>query len=590
MIRPPRTPSLLAVASGALLVCLLLADRSRAAGTPAAGAPAAGPPAAGAPARPFVESVDVEVVNVDVVVTAGNGAAVDGLTAADFEIFEDGEQREVSNFLAFEDGRLVTDRIRVGQQEAAPLEAAQIRRMAILFDHNGLIRRDRDRAVEAIERFIEEQFDGTYEWSVVAYSDVLQLVQPFTRDKPTVLAALHQVKRLPVQSRRQTGSNSAFFSEEADLRQEGTIVRGVDEQKVGTVTLQDFEIRDRVLDSMQRVKRMAYAVIETMRAHANLSGRKSLVLVTGVLESLPTPAQLIGGAAPGAAQNSDRPDTMLLTLHNEVQQVLGGVVQVANASGFSIYPVSSLGFAASQAPYLEIERKSSPYSDSFGQMPTGEDTDTAPHLLADGTGGRYFATSKYYEAFDEVDSRTANAYVLGFRTTHAPDGKYHSIRVKVKRDGVRVEAREGFLHLTTEARLEHALATPLTFPKDRGDIPVRVQLAAEGGRGERERSLKVSGLMPVRELTLIPTGEQADGRVNLFLAIYDDSGKLVDLVKTHQDVRVPVAAIAAAAQDPSQNASFALKVKLKPGSYTVSLTMMDEVTTRYGTGLERIRL
>jgi hypothetical protein len=34
-------------------------------------------------------------------------------------------------------------------------------------------------------------------------------------------------------------------------------------------------------------------------------------------------------------------------------------------------------------------------------------------------------------------------------------------------------------------------------------------------------------------------------------------------------------------------ASFALKVRLKPGTYTFSMTLMDQVSSRFGTALER---
>lgn len=537
----------------------------------------------------FLETVDVEVVNVDVVVVDAKGNPVEGLGAADFEVFEDGERRELSNFHAFDDGRLVGDAMRrVGQQEAVPLEGTLVRRMAIVFDQNSLVKRDRDRAVDALIRFIEEQFDSTYEWAVVAYDSQLRMVQPFTSDKPRVISALHRVKEVGVPSQRRIGSNRTMLSEEPEQRFEGA-AREIDSRGGGNVTLQDFEVRERMLENLHNLERMARSVVETMRAYANVSGRKSLVLVTGVLEALPTSEQLIGRGFPGASQEADRPDPVVPALHSEVQRLLGAMVQVANGSGFAVYPVSAVGFAAPQAPYLEIERKSSPFTDSFNQVPTGADTDTAPRVLADGTGGKYFVSNKYYEAFDEVDERTANSYVLGFQTTHQPDRKFHRIRVDVKRPGLRVQAREGYYHLATSDRIAQALSTPLSFEKERGEIPVQVAVKPPDTSARRpEYTLTVAGLMPLEEITLVPNGDRSSGRVQLYLAIYDDAGKLVDLVRANQDVHVTEEALHA--EKPNKSASFAMRFKLKPGTYTVSLTMMDEVTTRYGTGFDRVRI
>ncbi|HQR67237.1 MAG TPA: hypothetical protein PLB02_07590, partial [Thermoanaerobaculia bacterium] len=49
-------------------------------------------------ARPVVQAVEVSVANLDVVVTDAKGERVPGLTAADFEILEDGKRKEISNF------------------------------------------------------------------------------------------------------------------------------------------------------------------------------------------------------------------------------------------------------------------------------------------------------------------------------------------------------------------------------------------------------------------------------------------------------------------------------------------------------------
>src|SRR5258706_6641937 len=48
-------------------------------------------------AQEVAESIEVRVVNVDVVVRDRAGKPVTGLTKADFEIYENGQKREITN-------------------------------------------------------------------------------------------------------------------------------------------------------------------------------------------------------------------------------------------------------------------------------------------------------------------------------------------------------------------------------------------------------------------------------------------------------------------------------------------------------------
>ncbi|MEM7356111.1 MAG: VWA domain-containing protein, partial [Acidobacteriota bacterium] len=60
-----------------------------------------------APEGAFFETVDVNVVNIEVFVYDKKGDPITGLTREDFEVFEDGDRVEVTNFYAVDDGRPV---------------------------------------------------------------------------------------------------------------------------------------------------------------------------------------------------------------------------------------------------------------------------------------------------------------------------------------------------------------------------------------------------------------------------------------------------------------------------------------------------
>lgn len=581
MLRPSLRPVALLLALCAPLV--LLAATVRAAPQEAAELP------------PLVEEIKVEVVNVDVVVTDRKGNPVTGLTRDDFVLYEDGDHRPITNFYAFNEGRA-----RFDDQGAAPEQAGEgnfpdpttRRRMVLLFDSNSLEKRARNKAIDALERFILEQFDGTYEWSVIAYSERLQLMEPFTSSKTKVLAALSKVRDLPVAVRR-ARAGDPLENEEPIVRsraeglaeQPGAARAGEPRQ----LTTLEFGTRARMFAGMRSFSVTTAAMVQTMRAFAGLPGRKALVLVSGELESLPGAAQLLGRGFPGAGSDN-RVDPLSPVLQTELLDRFKLIVQTANASGFAIYPVSSFGYLSSDAPYLDVERQANlAFKGGFDSMPAAIDVDSAPRVIAAGTGGEYYSTTHFYNAFDDIDSRTANAYVLGFQTVREPDGKYHRLRVEVTRPGLEVQSREGYLHSTRENRLVTELTTPLTFPKDRGDFAVNVEVLPPEKVTKKLVTLTVAGVVPLEDVTLVPQGNDMVGRVHIYVAVYDESGDLVSLVREKHDVRISAAKVAAAA--PNAPARFGLTLKDLPrGEYTVSLTLMDEISDRYGTGLIPVTL
>ncbi|HSM14414.1 MAG TPA: VWA domain-containing protein [Thermoanaerobaculia bacterium] len=541
---------------------------------------------------PLVESVEVEVVNVDVDVTDKDGNSVSGLTADDFEILEDGVPRPITNFYSFSSGFVSS----VGEEPAAPAAEpegfvppgpTQQRRTAILFDTNTLTRRHRDLAIEAIENFVRERYDEQHEWSVIAYSDHLQYIQRFTNDKLVVLNALDRIKEIPVALSAHL--DQPLQTQDPVMAEDVASRRRKFQSGVQVSDMQAVEIRSLVMENLRELDRTTKAMIETMAAHGDLAGRKSLILVTGVMKTIPTMEYILGHAFQGSGSSPDTTDPLLLTLDTDVKARLEGIVRTANATRFSIYPVSALAPTLAAAPHHDVNRRDSGYlfADAASTVPGSIDVESAPKTLAAETGGRFYSTDKVEDALYDIEQRASNSYVLGFTTDHPAEGEYHRLEVQLKRPGFVIRAREGYQHLSDEARMMRALSTPLTFPKAQGDIPVEVQVVKKQGDGKKV-PLTVLGTMPIGNVTMVPQGDNLTGRVRLYLAIYDEDGDLVDLVRTHQDVTVPIAERQVAMG--AAPAKFGLSVELERGTYTVSLTLRDEVSERFGTGLERLVL
>ena len=100
-------------------------------------------------------------------------------------------------------------------------------------------------------------------------------------------------------------------------------------------------------------------------------------------------------------------------------------------------------------------------------------------LLADQTDGRAIVNRNDLAAGMKQITRDSSAYYLiGYNSSEAPtDGKFHNIRVRVKRPGVQVRARKGYWALTAEDAAR-ALAPPKPGPPK----PVEAALAAAVAR------------------------------------------------------------------------------------------------------------
>src|SRR4051812_47150936 len=136
-------------------------------------------------AQSLTEKIDVSLVNVDVTVTS-HGAPARGLTRDDFQVFEDGVQRPITNFYAVEpppapgvaapapmpsksDTTVIAD----------PTDERFRRKVLVVVDNRHVTMHNRDRALAALERFVNDRFTGgTYDWSIALISDEAHVMLP----------------------------------------------------------------------------------------------------------------------------------------------------------------------------------------------------------------------------------------------------------------------------------------------------------------------------------------------------------------------------------------------------------------------------
>src|SRR5436309_404903 len=103
----------------------------------------------------FGESIQVSVTNVDVVVTDRNGAHVHGLSAGDFEVYDNGVLQPITNFSEYRGAALTELTSSEPTATAAPAEVKRPIALLIFVDNLHLQPNTRKRALQAITRFLD---------------------------------------------------------------------------------------------------------------------------------------------------------------------------------------------------------------------------------------------------------------------------------------------------------------------------------------------------------------------------------------------------------------------------------------------------
>src|SRR6267378_2837918 len=145
--------------------------------------PAPPPPQAAQPAAPqpgVMIKKESKLVLVDAVVTDKKGNYVHDLSQADFKVFEDNKERQVSSFSAGVDG--------------AAQANGQRRYLILFFDNSTMAMPDQIQARGAAKKFIEANAGPDRMMAVVDFGGSLRIVQNFTANANLLQAAVSGVK------------------------------------------------------------------------------------------------------------------------------------------------------------------------------------------------------------------------------------------------------------------------------------------------------------------------------------------------------------------------------------------------------------
>lgn len=496
-----------------------------------------------APEELFVDTLRVDLVDVDVYVTDRDGRPVTGLTAGDFEVFEDGRPVKVTNFYAVEDGRPVPEvepeepeesepsgetSGRAEPAAAAPVNGArspvlpddQRLWLVVYVDNFNIEPLERNRILPSLRSFLYGTMGPGDQGMVASYDRSLEVRQPFTADPVKLTAALDELEDL-------TGFLSARHRERAD------VLRAInDTENLFSAAASARSYADSVMNDLETTAR---ALSEFVDSLAGLPGRKALVYVSSGLP-------LVAGEEMFHLVEGKFPDSHALRglSRYDVSRRFERLAARASSNRVAFYTLDAAGLrihTLGTAEYPELTTLGMRmHLDSVLQ----ESVQSGLRFIAHESGGEAIVNlNEPLPSLERIGDQLDSFYSLGYPASAVGDGRYHDIEVKVRRKGVRVRHREGYRGKTTEDRMEDSVRAALMHSYERNDLGVEVLVGRQEPQGKGMFRVPVQVEIPLADVTFLPRPDgRHEARLRLFIGAVDDHGRFSDVEEVPLGVRV----------------------------------------------------
>jgi len=488
------------------------------------------------------------------------GNFINGLTAKDFTITEDGAPQTIK-FCEHQElpqtpialpvtppseedikiyKRLANSQI-AGEKQSNVLYKDR-RLLALYFDMTAMPPNDQMRALAAAQKFIRTQMTQSDLIALMRYQGgSVDVLQDFTADRNRLLSI---IETMVVGE----GQDFAEAADDASASDTGAAF-GQDDSEFNIFNT------DRQLSALQTAAKML----------GRLNEKKSLMYFASGLR--------------------------LNGVNNQAQ--LRATIDAAVRAGVSFWPIDARGLVA-EAP-LGDATQGSPgnvgmYSGTAAQALTAnfQQSQDTLYALAGDTGGKaLFDNNDLTRGLLQAQQAVSNYYILGYYTTNpTQDGRFRRIKISVSPDlGASLDYRQGyyadkqfnkFTSVDKERQLEDALML--------GDPITELTISIEINYFQLNRAeyfVPIVVKIPGRELALAKRGGAEHTLIDFIGEIKDNyAGTTVSNLRDNVNIKLSDATALELAKRPIEyDAGFTLL----PGKYTIKFLARDDETGRIGT-------
>jgi VWFA-related protein len=505
-------------------------------------------------------STGAQLVVEAVVVTGKKGGAVEGLTAKDFTVTENGAPQPVSFFerqklpeptraaaplpRAEPEHIHIYDKLgltRIASEAPGKPKYKDRRLLALYFDMTAMPPSDQFRALSAAEKFIRTQMTSADLMAILRYSGgAVNVLQDFSDDRDRLLSIIETMV---------VGEGQGFDESNSDASASDTgAAFGQDDSEFNIFNT------DRQLSALQTAANML----------GQLNEKKSLIYFASGLR--------------------------LNGLNNQAQ--LHATINAAVRAGVSFWPIDARGLVA-QAPLGDAAHGSpgniGMYSGTAALAVTTnlQQSQDTLYALASDTGGKALLDyNDLSRGIVQAEQSVSSYYILGYYTTNtAQDGKFRRIKISLNGDiSANLNYRQGYFagkqfSKFTAADKERQLEDALMLPDPITELTIAMEVDYfQLNRAEYFVPLVVK--IPGRELALAKRGGAERTLIDFVGEIKDNYGTTITNVRDKVNIKLSDATAAELAKRPIEyDAGFTLL----PGKYSIKFLARDAETGRIGT-------
>jgi VWFA-related protein len=456
--------------------------------------------------RPTFRS-SARLVELSVVVTDRNNHPASGLTASDFQVFDDGKPQKVALFWIEGDGRATSSAAPPPISTTTPRARREFSNRLldtgsvtiILFDQFNTPSSARMRARDHVLKFLSQiKPDDRIGLYVLDSAGSLRVLHDFTSDARSLVRAISSLR----------GGDSAVLSGSEDAARLAVELEsefgGDREQKGGALAMRQHYV------GMQG--QLSIDALESIgRYLSGVQNRKNLIWVSAAFP-------LVAFDYAGRTKTTE----------------INRATRALSDANVALYTVDARGLLPA---FTMVAGK--PTITTLSMVQGNQDI---LQSVSEGTGGRAFLnTNDIQGAVRRAADDARMTYVLGYYPTNeAWDGRFHQVTVKVSRPGLEVRHRKGYFAVATQAQASAqraaALKAATTSPINASGIGVTVRIdPVEGKSAEYRLTVRVDG----GAIALETRGDEHHGAIDVVVAqIRSDGSGNRDFDHT-ASIRVP---------------------------------------------------
>lgn len=496
------------------------------------------------------------VVTVDVAVTTDEGGPLPGLTAEDFEVFDDGAPVP-------------------GPRLAAPEPA----HLVLLLDDTRLSPAQRSTAVAEARRQLESLMAAADRILVARQNREIRIEQPFTSDRAQVENALERLEKTPSGVASEASAERALL-EEIRLGQapsSNTLGPGPasDEdplrsaESTGVATL--AAVRQVAGQQRARGLRNLASLGDLAAALSELPGRKAVLLLSGGVDLRPGEPlfrawieryRSIAAATSGGSVELELPSY-------QIDRELQDLIAAAGADRVVFYTLDPSG-GGTGLP--SGERRPRGVSAALPSGPSGEES---LRRLAEESGGAF---SPLPEGLGRLAERIAVdlrlPYRLTFPSPHGGDGAQHTVEVRVRRPGARARHALRYRDETPDERLRDRASSALLLGMAANPLDIQVELGEPSKERGDASTVPVTVKIPLARLALLPRGDSHQGQVSILILLQDGQGALSAVPKLSVPIQIPNRQIV---DSMARIGTWGTSLRLRGGEQRLAVAVRDEV-------------